>query len=616
MRIPAKDQILGLLRREHGLVTRFVLTSIARSLLAVSGILLIREFMSGVLGESSGLAAQFAATVGAASALWLVALLLIGTYVGASLANYDNQVVQQKITKVVELGVMERLVMHLLSLSVLFFDRQSHSDLVQAVRLDVSNLRMVVVSIARVFLEGCMAAGMIVAAIWLSPSLAFWVLLVLPLAVLPILAIARRTLSRSYAVRRTGYVVSDMILQILRGIRIIKAYQGEREEARRAIAKATVYFDELIRMVRTRSLAEVVLESLGGLSIVAVIIAGGFEVLAGTIAWPELLAFLMAVRTLHGPLNNLNTNYLQIQRLGASVARITDLLEERPEVRDAPDAAPLRAAPQRISLDRVGFSHGNTRILDGLSFEIRSGENLGIAGPSGAGKTTLLNLVVRFYDPSSGVVRFDGRDLREHRLADVYASIAIVTQEPFLFAATVRENIRCGHREASNPEVEQAARAADIHDEIVAMPEGYETRVGLGGRGLSGGQAQRINVARAILKNAPILLLDEATSSLDSIAEAKVQQAIDRLIEGRMSLIVAHRLSTLRNVDRILVLDAGRCVGLGSHEELHGDCALYARMWQMQQLGEPLARARARDSEKSLKQGPVHGDLAEGDLAS
>ena len=183
-----------------------------------------------------------------------------------------------------------------------------------------------------------------------------------------------------------------------------------------------------------------------------------------------------------------------------------------------------------------------------------------------------------------------------------------------MFAATVRENIRCGHREASNPEVEQAARAADIHDEIVAMPEGYETRVGLGGRGLSGGQAQRINVARAILKNAPILLLDEGTSSLDSIAEAKVQQALDRLIEGRMSLIVAHRLSTLRNVDRILVLDAGRCVGLGSHEELLGDCALYARMWQMQQLGEPLARAKARDSEKPLEQGPVHGALAEGDL--
>src|SRR5262249_55969497 len=197
-----------------------------------------------------------------------------------------------------------------------------------------------------------------------------------------------------------------------------------------------------------------------------------------------------------------------------------------------------------------------------------AGETIGVAGPSGSGKTTLLSLVARFYDPSVGAVRFDGRDVREFRLRDVYRQLAIVTQEPFLFAASVRENIRCGRPDASDAEVEDAAHVAEIHEEILALPLGYDTALGVGGRILSGGQAQRINVARAILKNAPILLLDEATSSLDSIAEEKVQRAIDKLMAGRTSFIVAHRLSTLRHADRILVLDQGKCVGLGAHDEL------------------------------------------------
>jgi ATP-binding cassette subfamily B protein len=205
-------------------------------------------------------------------------------------------------------------------------------------------------------------------------------------------------------------------------------------------------------------------------------------------------------------------------------------------------------------------------------------------GPSGAGKTTLLNLLIRLYDPTSGSVMFDGHDLRELRLADIYDRVAVVAQEPFLFSTTVRENVRCGRPTASDEEVEGAARAAYIHEEILALPSGYETRIGVGGQGLSRGQAQRINVARAFLKNAPILLLDEATSSLDSVAEANLQEAIDSLLEARTSFVVAHRLSTLRKADRLLVLDQGRLVGFGRHDELLRDCALYRRLWELQQL--------------------------------
>jgi subfamily B ATP-binding cassette protein MsbA len=585
--IPASREIVELVRGEKLLLLRFVVSSLGRTGLAMAGILLIREFLAGVLGEGDGLAATFTRSYGAHASLWLVAALLIVSHAGSSLFNYDNQVVQQRVVRLLELGVMERLIRHLLTLSVPFLDRQSHGDLIQAVRRDVSQLRVVIISMANVCLEGTLAVGLLISAVWLSPGLAFWALLVLPAATFPVVAIARRTRARSFAVRRTGFVLFDAILQILGGIRIIKAYRGEQEEAAGAIETARLYFDELVRMVRIRSLADVMVESLGGLSIAVVIIVGGFQVMAGALSWPALLAFLMAVRALHGPINNVNSNYMEIHRNRAGVKRIGELLAERPEVADHPDAVPLTAPPEIISFDDVSFTYGDANVLEGLSFGVKAGETIGIAGPSGSGKTTLLNLVARFYDPTSGAVHFDERDLREYRLADIHRNLAIVTQAPFLFASTVRDNIRCGRPEASAEEVESAARSAGIHEDILAMPEGYETPLGIGGRGVSGGQAQRIAVARAILKNAPLLLLDEATSSLDSIAESEVQRALDRLVGGRTTFVVAHRLSTLRSADRILVLDGGRCVGLGAHEALLRDCPLYRRMWETQHLGQP-----------------------------
>ena len=230
----------------------------------------------------------------------------------------------------------------------------------------------------------------------------------------------------------------------------------------------------------------------------------------------------------------------------------------------------------------VDFTFNQKAVLENVSFTVQAGETLGIVGPSGAGKTTLLSLVARFYDPSDGRMTVDGDDLRNLRLQDIYSKLAIVTQDPFLFSTSIRENILCGRPDATQEEVEAAARAAEIHDEIMAMPDGYQTMVGQGGRALSRGEAQRVNVARAILKNAPILLLDEATSSLDSYSEARVQRAVDQLAVGRLCISVAHRLSTLRNASRILVLEQGRAVGLGTHKELLENCVTYRRLWEAQ----------------------------------
>ena len=569
-----------LLRDEPRLVARFTFASLGRAGLTAATILLIRDFLGGVLGARDN-----AAVRSAGAGLWTAVLLLLVAFLGAALLTYDSRITEQRIVKVIELGTMERLIGKLLGLSVGFFDRRTHGDLIQSVRQDVTQLRMVTLSVANLVLEALQAAGLMVAAILLSPTLALWAFFLVPLAAAPVFFIARRTLAHAFGVRRKGVVLFDVILQLLHGIRIIKIYQAEQIEADRTVSRARSFFDEVIAMERVRALAGVVLGTLGGLSFIAVIVVGGLKVMHGSLGWPELFAFLMAVRAAHGPIGNINTNYLDIQRYGASVEHLDALLRERPEIHDRAGAMPFATGPAVISGEGLRFAVGDNVVLDGISFHVRAGETLGIAGPSGAGKTTLLNLVARFYDPVAGAVRFDGVDLRDLRLRDVQSRIAIVTQDPFLFSTTIRENIRCGRPAATDDEIEAAASAAEIHEEIMAMPDRYDTVVGHGGRTLSRGEAQRVNIARAIVKNADVLLLDEATSSLDSYSEALVQRAIDRLAHGRLVLSVAHRLSTLRNASRILVLEAGRAVGFGTTAELLSDCPTFQRLWHAQSAG-------------------------------
>ncbi len=576
-----KRQLLMLYRlfRPHpGLVARFAITSIGRAGLTAATILLIREFLSGVLGAQRGLVEGLSIE----ASLFVVVGLLLLTNLSAAALNYDSQVSQQKMVKAIELGTMERLIRLFLTLSVGFLDRRSHGDLLQSVRQDVTQLRSVVLCTAGVVLEALQATALIIAAISLSPSLSLFAFILVPVAAFPIYVLARRTLARSYGVRQKGVALYDAILQLIHGIRVIKVYQGEQAEGDRTVDCARNYFDDLIHMERVRALARIVMESLAALNVVVVIIIGGFSVLSGKLGWPELLTFLLAMRAVQGPLNNINNDYLDIQRYGASVEQIEQLLYEKPEIHDRPDARPLTQAPLTIEADRVSYGVDGKPILENVSFKVNAGETLGIVGPSGAGKTTLLNLIARFYDPVGGGVKLDGEDLRDFRLQDVYGMLAIVTQDPFLFSTSIRDNILCGRPGASQEDVEAAARAAEIHDEIMSMPEGYGTVVGQGGRALSRGEAQRVNVARAILKNAPILLLDEATSSLDSYSEARVQRAVDRLVSGRLAISIAHRLSTLRNASRILVLEQGQVVGLGTHQQLLATCPTYVRLWEAQ----------------------------------
>ncbi len=576
--------IARLFRWRKRLLLRFVATSIGRALTSMAVIFFIREFLSTAVSEQTWLAATLAASLGETGAMWAAAGLLLATYLCGALFFFDNQIIVQRIIKVIELGLMERLIRHLMLLSVPFADRQSHGDIIQTLRTDVTQTRMVVHAFANMLLEAFVVVGLMGMATWISPSLALWVLLVLPIVSLPVFLISKQLRVRSHYVRKSGYVLFDMILEILKGMRVIKTFHGETIQLEKALEKGRTFFDEMIHMIRLQALGRVGMESLAGLSVVVVILVGGFQVIDGAISWPSLLAFVMAVRVMHTPLHMIHKQYVEIQSWHASVLRIAEFLTTEPEIVDLRDPRPLELPPRLIECDRLSFSYGAIGVLHDISFQVRAGETIGIVGPSGAGKSTLLNLLIRLYDPTSVRVRFDGVDLRNLRLEDIYDKVAIVAQDPFLFSTSVRENIRCGRPTATDEEVVAAARAACIHDEIVDMPDGYDTVIGVGGRDVSRGQAQRINVARAFLKNAPILLLDEATSSLDSVSEYEMQQAIDCLLEQRTSFVVAHRLSTLRNADRLLVLDRGRLVGDGPHEELLERCEIYRRLWESQLL--------------------------------
>jgi subfamily B ATP-binding cassette protein MsbA len=348
----------------------------------------------------------------------------------------------------------------------------------------------------------------------------------------------------------------------------------------------------LVQGANARARAAPATETLMTLITAAVIAYAGWRSQSGGMNVGAFVAFIGALGLASQSLRQL-ANLQTVFAEGLSAARrLFRALDIEPEISDRADAKPLALGQATITFEDVGFAYGNgPAVLDGVSLTVRRGETVALVGPSGGGKTTLLNLIPRFYDVTRGKVSVDGTDVRDVTLASLRNQIALVTQEPFLFDDSIRANIAYARPEATAAEIEAAATAAAAHDFILALPGGYDTLVGEAGARLSGGQRQRIAIARAFLKNAPILLLDEATSALDTESEAQVQAALARLMAGRTTILIAHRLSTVRSADRIHVIDQGRIVETGTHGELIARQGLYARLAQSQDL-EPVAEAR------------------------
>ena len=477
----------------------------------------------------------------------------------------------------------QHLFAHLQTLSVSFFARRRTGELLSRLMNDVTVIQSVVtetpIDTAKQLVTFVGGIAFLLAMNW---RLCLLILVLLPLLVIVAKFFGRRLKSLSTSIQDQTAALSTLIEEVISGIRIVKSFvQAKREETRFA---AQIGQTLSLTMKRAGILAVFipVISLLTFSAAAAVLWYGGNQVIEGAVSPGDLFAFVLFAGILIGPFSSAARVFAQIREAQGATERVFEILDTHSEVDDAPDAQSLGSVSGQINVEHVSFAYDPRQpVLTDVSFEAKPGELVAIVGPTGAGKTTALNLIHRFYDPTKGQITIDGRDLRHVTLESWYRQIALVPQETILFGGTILDNIRYGNREASEEAVKDAARAAHAHDFIMSFPDQYQTVVGEKGINISGGQRQRIAIARAILKNPRILLLDEATSALDSESERLVQEALELLMKGRTTFVIAHRLTTIQRADRILVLNKGRLVDTGTHAELMERKGLYHYLYTL-----------------------------------
>lgn len=391
-----------------------------------------------------------------------------------------------------------------------------------------------------------------------------------------------RTASRQ-SLEETGGL-STLIAETLGGLRIVKAYGQERDQIDRAGLTIDRVLEFTMRALRARAAASPAIEALAGVAVGAIIFVGGYQSMQGNLTAGEFMGFITALLAVYQPLRSVANMQTILQEGVSAGQRVFAILDQHDDIVDTPDVGALKVTDAHISFQNVVFQYNGRDIpaLNGVSIEAHAGQTIALVGASGSGKSTLLNLVLRFFDVADGKIEIDGQDIRTVSLDSLRAATALVTQDPFLFDDTIASNIAYGAPQAAATDIERAAKQAAAHEFIMEMPDGYDTRVGESGLRLSGGQKQRIAIARAMLKNAPILLLDEATSALDTASEQKVQGALNELMQGRTSLVIAHRLSTVMHADCIFVMQDGQVVESGKHDDLLAQNGVYADLHSKQ----------------------------------
>jgi ATP-binding cassette, subfamily B, bacterial len=518
--------------------------------------------------------------------LWLSCAAMIGGPLLAGLLQMAHKYGAETIGQDVMLDLRVALYRHFHDMPFAFFMRQKPGEAVSHVLNDVQGVGSVVSgTLADVVQNTVVLLSTIVFVFVLDWRLALVAIVFLPLFITPTRRVGRKRkeLKRSVQARMgelTGVLTETLSVS---GALLIKVFGGAEFEVRRFRSKA----DEIRRLSLEQSLVgrwfRLLLNLFETVGPAMVFALGGVLVIRGEVPLGTLVAFVAVIKRLYSPASELAGVHVDLMTSYAYFERVFAVLDRKPAIQDAPNAVTPRRVAGRIEFHDVTFAYDESGpALSGIDLTVAPGMKIGIVGPSGAGKSTLLSLVMRLHDASAGAVLVDGTDVRQMSQSALRNNIAVVTQETFLFHSTVLENLRYGTPFASQELVERAARLAQIHDVIAALPEGYNTIVGERGYRFSAGERQRLAIARAILRNPPVLILDEATSALDSVSERKVQDALAPLIEGRTSLVVAHRLSTVRDADLIIVLQHGRIVEQGTHDQLLDEDGLYAWLWRAQ----------------------------------
>ncbi|NNE88587.1 MAG: ATP-binding cassette domain-containing protein [Silicimonas sp.] len=513
------------------------------------------------------------------AALGIALLLAIGT----GLRYYLVTRLGERVVADIRKAVFDRMI----GMSPAFYEKIMTGEVLSRITTDTTLILSVISSSVSIALRNALILmGGLVLLFFTSPKLAAMVLLIVPAIIIPIVVLGRK-------LRVLGRENQDLIAQssgnaseALLSVQAVQAYTHEAPSRRAFGAMTEDAFESARRRIGTRAIMTVIVISLVFAGVVGVLWIGARDVRAGDMTVGELVQFVIYAIMVAGGVGALSEIWGEIQRAAGATERLVELLTAEDTVNDTETPAEI-VTPVKgdVSFQDVVFRYPArpTQIaLDGVSFNVARGETVALVGPSGAGKSTIIQLLLRFYDPNEGKVTIDGLDLTDLARSDFRQHIALVPQDPVIFADTARENIRFGRPSASDAEVEEAARAAAAHDFLAALPDGYDSYVGERGVMLSGGQKQRIAIARAILRDAPILLLDEATSALDAESEQAVQQAVEKLAEGRTTIVVAHRLATVKKADRILVMEGGRIAASGTHDSLVSEGGLYARLARLQ----------------------------------
>ena len=510
-----------------------------------------------------------------------IAIVLIFLFRGVSsfAQSYLMDLVGQRII----CDMRDQMNQHIQRLSLTYFNRTPTGDILSRVTNDVALIRTALTdAVASVMLDATSLIILIVVAFWKDSTLALIAFLVFPASVLPIIKLSQRLRRFSKRGQRSLGSLTALLQETVQGSRVVKAFGMEEYERERFAGENRRLYRHYMKASMIKALTTPALEVLAAFGIAGVVWYGGNSVIAGGRSQGSFLAFLTAMFLLYEPFKRLTKSNSTIQQGVAGAERVFEILDTAPEVVDRPRARPLATMRRGVVFERVGFRYGAEPVLRDINLTIRAGEVVALVGMSGGGKSTIADLIPRFYDVTEGRITIDDVDIRDYTLRSLRAQIALVTQFTFLFNDTVKANIAYGDIGKSMDDIVSAARAANAHEFITALPQGYDTPVGEQGVMLSGGQRQRLAIGRALLKDAPILILDEATSALDTESERLVQQAIERLMVNRTSLVIAHRLSTIRRADRIVVVVRGQIVEDGTHEELIALGAEYRKLYDLQ----------------------------------